>query len=112
MPAGNDISSSNATWDEATAYCNKTGACQGFTFQGGGNRKPTSPVKVYFKSAATVNSDGGWTSWVKGSSGRPPKWSQGYQSAVVTADISAILENDRASGIAVWQFNDVKAVRA
>ena len=109
--AGSDLTSTNATWTDAMAYCNKTEACVGFTFKGGvGAQRPTSPVQVYFKSAgAIINMDGSWTTWAKGSNGPAPKWSQGYQATVVTADIAAILSNDRASGIAVWQFNDIKA---
>ena len=109
IAAGSDLRSDNATWAQALAWCNKNSTCVGFTFKGDvAHQQPTKPVKVYFKSQSSVNMDGSWTSWVKGH-GPAPKWSQKYQAQVVAGNVNAIIGLERATGIAIWQFNDIKA---
>ena len=107
LAAGDDLVTMNATWLDAMKFCNQTSTCTGFTFEGT-EQQPTIPVKTYFKNASHVNTDGAWTAWIKGV-GPSPKWSQQYQAQVVTADVRAALTVSRISGIAVWQFNDIKA---
>jgi beta-glucuronidase len=37
------------------------------------------------------------------------KWSQGYQAAVVAADAEFAMGHQHVSGLAIWQFSDIKA---
>jgi len=77
-------------------------------------RNHTDWVHAHYPSKPFIASETGagaiyeWKNTSK-SGGHAPKWSQEYQAEIVTADVSAVLGNERASGIAVWQFNDVKA---
>ena len=107
LAAGNDLTTKNVTWDGAMSFCNHTASCMGFTFDST-DQRPSTPVKTYFKNSSHVNMDDSWTAWIKGA-GPSPRWSQQYQAEVVTADVSAALAVERISGIAVWQFNDIKA---
>ena len=109
LKAGGDLMKENATWKEAMSKCNASKACLGFTYQGSLAPKPPEVrALVYFKTQTMGNSDAGWVSWLKGP-GRPPKWSQGYQSLLVAKDVKAAMSIRRVSGISIWQFNDIKA---
>ena len=62
---GDDLITQNVTFAQATALCDATPGCAGFTFDSA-TRQPTTPFETYFKSAVNFVAATGWTTWVLG----------------------------------------------
>ena len=70
LMSGGDIGEAqNLTTAAAVAHCASLDACEGFTFECGGYPSPCpassdQPVKTYFKTSTSGNTDAGWWTYV------------------------------------------------
>ena len=68
---GGDLRHANATFGEATAWCNSNVLCVSFTFRDsnvtdpGRSHMPTERVSTYFKSMFVTNTDPTWSTWLR-----------------------------------------------
>lgn len=66
---GGDLRHANATFAEATEWCNASPLCVSFTFSNKNvtdkDHKPTTPVDTYFKSMFVTNTDPSWSTWLR-----------------------------------------------
>lgn len=111
MPAGHDVvPPRNISYADAVDLCNSLQGknpgssadpwpCMGFTFEGA-NFAPFKPVKMYFKSSLTVNSDPEWQSYIKTDIPAPKTCDQcshrydgEYSTHVYTKHVQGLLTN-------------------
>jgi hypothetical protein len=64
LAAGNDLQSGEHSIDEARQICSQLPKCLGFTYQSSAENF-TGKLKVYFKSASTINTDASWSTYLR-----------------------------------------------